>query len=110
MIEEIKFEEIIRTENGKLYKIVSANEQDFLCVEMKENATSLILLSDLDIKTHSENIIDLIEVGDYVNGEKIKEINKNYITVGNMTLAIKELTGIKAIVTKEQFESVSYKV
>lgn len=75
--EEIKFEEIIRTENGKLYKIVSANEQDFLCIEMKENATSLILLSDLDIKTHSKNIIDLIEVGDYVNGFYIDELSQN---------------------------------
>lgn len=53
-------------------------------------------LSSAWVVKHSKNIIDLIEVGDYVNGEKVKEITKNYITVGNVTLGTNDLTGIKA--------------
>lgn len=69
----------------------------------------------------SENIIDLIEVGDYVNGYLVKDIdyafddvvmnNKNarrvpYIDC-NKNNYIKD---IKSIVTKEQFNSVKYEV
>ena len=55
----------------------------------------------------SNNIIDLIEVGDYVNGYLI--IRKT------TTLLTKQLSDIKpneikSIVTKEQFSSMEYKV
>lgn len=62
MIEEIKGDETIRTTDGKLYKIVSASKEDFLCLEMRKDATRLVLLSDLDLAKHSSNLIDLIEV------------------------------------------------
>lgn len=61
---------------------------------------------------HSKNIIDLIEVGDYVNGKLIHhtDIGKNYAYVyyGNG----KTVTDyqIKSIVTKEQFEAIEYKI
>ena len=63
----------------------------------------------------SHNIIDLIEAGDYVNGEKVayindkrellfctmmKEHNSNWINEED----------IKSIVTKEQFSQMEYKV
>jgi hypothetical protein len=59
----------------------------------------------------SHNIIDLIEEGDYVNGEEIIEI----LLDGKMS-RVKTIDGtyfkedIKSIVTKEQFESMSYKI
>ena len=77
----------------------------------------------------SNNIIDLIEVGDYVNGYKVIEIGdlscydnrigSKYIEIDfnvendnehwceDTTL---QNPDIKSIVTKEQFESMSYKV
>lgn len=63
----------------------------------------------------SFNIIDLIEVGDYVNGN---EVIQQYKPEGSYCLWIKLLNGesicnsknIKSIVTKEQFESLKYKV
>ena len=60
----------------------------------------------------SHNIIDLIEVGDYVNGCKVLQITNSYVEVASYyedyrTYAYNE---IKSIVTKEQFESMSYKV
>ena len=86
-----------------------------------------------DILKSSKNIIDLIEVGDYVNGYKIDYINLNCETpflrsnqpyrVDNTlyrTLIEKGKNynqplhfyneDIKSIVTKEQFESMAYEV
>ena len=57
----------------------------------------------------SPNIINLIEVGDYVNGEIVNEIWKNLVLVGQECRPINEKY-IKSIVTKEQFESMEYKV
>ena len=66
----------------------------------------------------SHNIIDLIEVGDYVNGYPIYEIieyedNTRAIVIGddNKSIIWEESSQyIKSIVTKEQFEAMAYKV
>ena len=66
------------------------------------------------------NIIDLIEAGDYVNGYKVMEIDEykpigcdlqKYLKVDCCKLlnALYQ-EDIKSIVTKEQFEQMSYKV
>ena len=64
-----------------------------------------------DIIKLSPNIIDLIEVGDYVNGNKIQEKINEDIIIGNeegiWSIYPEE---IEIIVTKEQFESMEYKV
>ena len=72
-----------------------------------------------DIIKSSPNIIDLIEVGDYVNGNRVDFTNNNnklsyedecigfYDGDGDITLFEKD---IKSIVTKEQFESMEYKI
>ena len=78
-----------------------------------------ILKKEAIIKS-SPNIIDLIEVGDYVNGEKIIKIGEDHcgrkiLVYGfndgrhQVANAIYE-EDIKSIVTKEQFESIKYKV
>ena len=63
----------------------------------------------------SYNIIDLIEVGDYVNGVEVigKEFdnfNKEYLQcgVGDYVICTFEVKDIKTILTKEQFESQKY--
>ena len=57
----------------------------------------------------SHNIIDLIEVGDYVNGERVEEIWKEVVLVGQECRPI-SFNNIKSIVTKEQFEAIKYEV
>lgn len=52
------------------------------------------------------NIKDLIEVGDYVNGNKVTDIN-GIIYVKDVGFL--EEIEIKSIVTKEQFEAMEYK-
>ena len=57
----------------------------------------------------SHNIIDLIEVGDYVNGERVEEIWKKVVLVGQECRPI-SFNNIKSIVTHEQIEQIAYKV
>lgn len=59
------------------------------------------------IKT-SYNIIDLIEVGDYVNGFPVIHKENDILKCG-LLVQFKE-NEIKSIVTKEQFESMKYKL
>ena len=59
----------------------------------------------------SHNIIDLIEVGDYVNGELVLEKVLYGNNAGVKVFGdIYYIEDIKSIVTKECFESMSYEV
>ena len=64
-----------------------------------------------NIAKHSKNLIDLIEVGDYVNGERILDITGDYIhtneTDHNKFYLAKH---IKTILTKEQYKANCYTV
>ena len=53
-----------------------------------------------------QNIIDLIEAGDYVNGRIVEWIGDNFVAFGKLDYAYEK--DIKSIVTKEQFESIKY--
>lgn len=58
----------------------------------------------------SPNIIDILQVGDYVNGYKItgkSNLNILYTYDEQVMLTSKN---IKSIVTKEAFESMEYKI
>ena len=85
-----------------------------------EEVGDTLIVEDYIVKA-SHNIIDLIEVGDYVNGCYVREITK--FPRDNLKTIITETSNgfedetewfrseeIKSIVTKEQFESMSYKV
>ena len=70
-----------------------------------------------EIEKASFDLIDLIEVGDYVNGKEVSDVMKN--NDGDVTdIAYTEevegqsysLMPIKKIVTKEQFNSMQYEV
>ena len=74
----------------------------------KEHAKELIIKS-------SPNIIDLIEVGDYVNGREVREVydlgfGKCFCFKNEYGRHYDKTYKIKSIVTKEQFESMEYKV
>jgi len=61
----------------------------------------------------SFNPVDLIEVGDYVNGVEVKDIDDEWVTMSDTKIPIlKSIANglIKSIVTKEQFEAMEYKV
>ena len=58
----------------------------------------------------SYNLIDLIEVGDYVNGWKVLYWTDGTKVVDDGYATNLDKISVKSIVTKEQFESMSYEV
>lgn len=91
--------------------------------EYGDTLTTLDNIDEIIIGKPSYNIIDLIEVGDYVNGYKVFEVDReccritlNGGDIGNefrltyLRPTLGKNMGIKSIVTKEQFESMQYKV
>ena len=118
MENEIKINEYVRTKRGIIDKV------DAL-YEMIENTVHLVnqkWFNTNNIVKHSPNLIDIIEVGDYVNesevldimedmktGEVHLEMTMNYTNeeLGDCTIYNKD---IKTVVTKEIMESISYKV
>ena len=113
-MEEIKVGDYIRT-NGIIGKVEQIGNSLFWF----EDGSSYSL-SDKKVK-HSKNIIDLIEIGDYVNGREVKHIAmfegfpdySKLIFVDEKHLIPDdtcENDEIKTILTKEQFEQNLYKV
>ena len=103
---------------GKIGKIIKNYNGD-LEIAYKDNIVKTTVSSfiddnfDINGKQYvaSHNIIDLIEVGDYINGMKVTKIcfdkdGEKILTVScYLELVNKD---IKSIVTKEQFESMKY--
>ena len=91
--------------------------------EIKERINKLPITEYIDLNKikSSPNIIDLIEVGDYVNGRKVSKINldmtfnkEKSILCGDFDYDCLETIytneDIKSIVTKEQFESIECRI
>lgn len=114
-MEEIKVGEYVRTDSGEIFKVLEVEKGS---VKIKSNYREWIGICC--IKNHSKNIIDLIEVGDYVNGRLVLQVdykNKNVCllipltdTQANTNIMWYGYEDIKTILTKEQFASLEYKV
>ena len=104
----------VRTKEGKIlkcFKSESMNLPIYYVIGSKTNS----YVEYQDVKKVSKNIIDILEVGDYVNGYPVIEIpymEENKIVYKlyykNNFLLCTENHKIKSIVTKEQFESMKY--
>lgn len=107
----------VRTEEGEISKIEWFTFQSWEGLDKTVEASFWLenkerLEYPRDNFKASHNIIDLIEVGDYVNGDKVIYTNDGYVEVGeeNDNIGFTSDKFIKSIVTKKQFESMSYKV
>ena len=116
----MKVGDYVRTRWGCIAKFEGIHEKfyEFDSIIMDESsAVREELFVDI-VEKSSPNIIDLIEVGDYVNGHRIEEISINKYDVKVLYYEIPSDYGyeemlakqIKSIITKEQFESMEYKV
>lgn len=108
---------------GKITKIeynAGINNETYIALDNDEEKCRR-WTEDWLIGEPSFNLVDLIEVGDYVNGYKVSAIyNPNGDEIVNITLIMEygyetintyiDDYSINSIVTKEQFESMSYKV
>jgi hypothetical protein len=111
----MKVGDYVRTKDGRIFKwnnLCTTDKKDY------EEHTRKILFIEDEIKS-SPNIIDLIEVGDYVNGYLVKSVSDNGVYI-DIPFVDNENIGcdidlfrsneIKSIVTKEQFKSMEYKI
>ena len=111
----------VRTKDGIILKVndiedIYTTYNIFVGMCIYDNEGHFI--NDVEITKASHNIIDLIEVGDYVNGEKVGYIDdcdgsmrEYYYDYEDASIDVGHFfEEIISIVTKEQFESMSYKV
>ena len=122
---EIQVGEYIRTKDGVIAKVTSKDEDNHLIIDRYYDGAEYLTNFDIkeNIKSHSLNIIDLIEEGDYVNGLEVVTID-GYDDDGNdkeelgiLETYVDEVDGIyltdvniKSIVTHEQMEAMEYEV
>ena len=123
---ELKEGMYVRTKGGYIRKIDRVWDDTHFNVDkvyynnnIYEDTLGCILDEDI-IGEPSYNIIDLIEVGDYVNGIYIEENNGKYLKtleddmensrLGHIECIKIYPNDIKSIVTKEQFSKMEYKV
>ncbi len=108
---EIEVGEYVRNKEGKIIKATWVGQ----AIVTNDKYTMSKLGGE--ITKHSKNIIDLIEEGDYVNGEYVAVIEKD--KNGNITDICYEeenegqlysIGDIETVVTKEQFAQMEYKV
>ena len=113
----------IRTDKGYIAKIKQIQDDNYIFCDnviKKEFCDSYeqCYSDTINIVNASENIIDLIEAGDYVNGKRVYNIS---IVDGLKYLDVEvedylsdtpfiNADQITSIVTKEQFASVKYEV
>lgn len=126
---ELRENMYIRNCYGRIAKIEYIEDNIAYCdnwlYQSYEDHITFINLNDEEdineITKASYNIIDILEVGDYVNGQKVyydKELDYLYVQSfdgdGNFyqTSITKKsfINNIKTIVTHEQMEQMSYKV
>lgn len=91
------------TENGLGFK------GDLIDIQYKHSEHA-IEIQDIEA---SYNIIDILEIKDYVNGVEVINIDDEWITMSDTQVPIlKSLANgmIKTIVTHEQMEQMAYKV
>ena len=108
---ELKEGMYVRTKWGYICELININ--DFREPTMRYGVEAsylrdVMFIGDEDILKASNNIIDLIEVGDYVNGYEVTSKDQ-FLGFGNYDWYMLD-NEIKSIVTKEQFESLQYKV
>ena len=118
---KIEIGEYVRTKEGDITRITRFCELEFNKVRINsivgENGC-LYGNPDKVVKKHSHNIIDLIEIGDYVNGYKVRGKTKERVVLDYYYYSDELCDGywislrdnIYSIVTKEQFKNMEYRV
>lgn len=119
---ELKEGMYVRTEEGEISKIKWITLQRWQGLENTIEASFILENNETleyprDNFKASNDIIDLIEVGDYVNGEKVtsaepidKSDKERYLGFGDYDYYIHNSEDIKDVVTKEQFEACKYAI
>lgn len=131
---DIEVGEFVRTKEGYIGTVQQINKENYnyLTVDVQKEVRrdgyyplNYIYLKNEDIVKHSKDIIDLIEVGDYVNGKMVSRIKgdvpksdianeedicyTDYNDEYGLWFGISE-KNIETILTHEQYQANCYKV
>ncbi|MCI8700038.1 MAG: hypothetical protein HFJ47_01690 [Clostridia bacterium] len=122
-MDKIEIGEYVRTKTGHIGKIIGRHGGYGLHYELdvkKELQNNMIngIVREDNILKHNKNIIDLIEVGDFVNGYTVITINhkEQYITTllvnnfGEKAIKVLQDNEIKTILTKEWYNQNCYRL
>lgn len=108
----VRYRHLSNTKISKIFRIDESDEDVFVALSDEDGTLESFIINA------SDNIIDLIEVGDYVNGKRVYNISivdglkyldvevEDYLSDTSFINADQ----ITSIVTKEQFNSVKYEV
>lgn len=107
----------VRTDNGIIGKIYEEIGDMFTYKDSNRDYITYDLLHSEIIKA-SYNIIDILEVGDYVNGQVVTQIIPNNRKTDPSTMiytGTNHVVGlynedIEDVITKEQFEQMKYRI
>lgn len=102
----IEVNEYVRT-NRIIARVIGRDDDNNILLDTQQILTK----SEEKIVKHSKQLIDLVEVGDYVNGKHVQKIKSD--RNGKYILALIEIIEeqyIKTILTKEQYIANCYKV
>ena len=119
---ELKENMYVRNCYGRIAKIEYIEDNTAYCdnwlYQSYEDHITFINLDDEDdideiLKT-SYNIIDILEVGDYVNGREVVDIfydaNDDVMDVCVLGSIVYDNNEVKSVITHEQMEQMAYKV
>ena len=105
----------IRFKDGEIRKVIGRDVDGHLVVDLSyKNGRWLTAFEENDIRLFGDEIIDIVEVGDYVNGERVLHIDKclyegEKVIITELNHSIFD-NMIDDIVTKEQFNQIKYEV
>ena len=119
---ELKENMYVRNCYGRIAKIEYIEDNIAYCdnwlYQIYEECIRFMNLNDEEdineITKASYNIIDILEVGDYVNGYYVEDVLKTFVNVAVGSNYFQSPTiyekDIKSIVTKEQIEQMEYRI
>ena len=103
----------VRTKKGEIFDCYESEQMHKPIYYPKKSKTNGYIDCE-DVYEKSDNLIDILQVGDYVNSLKVDEIDEkgiyNYNSYDGWRVNITNCDeDIKSIVTHEQFESIEYR-
>lgn len=106
--DNLKPNDYFRTFDGQIFKSMNVSPIKGNKIYYLNSDYTWVDVSAVD--NFSDNLIDLIEEGDYVNGYRVTYVYPNLIKVDSTDIWEIHPHDIKSIITKEQFNSVKYEV
>ena len=113
---DIEVGDYVRTNDGRIFRVYKIDNKNFKYTLYSDEFTRPI---NYKVTKHSKNIIDLIEVGDFVNGYRVLEMFKFQNDKYAFTTCKSDFKSIcriwseediETILTKEQYSQNCYTV